>query len=116
MERIKLWKDQEKKIIDPLLFSKQAEDLAKAISADNQQRRNSNKRTQLRKFYDEVVRLTALSKSRPDDWKQRSTHGAYAHGQGSLCGWQKSDFIQFQGVYQWFRRAGQHTRRPESLF
>lgn len=68
MERIKLWKDPEKKLIDPLLFSKHAENLAKAISADNQQKRNSNKRTQLRKFYDEVVRLTALSKSRPDDW------------------------------------------------
>ena len=29
MERIELWKDPEKKLIDPLLFSKRAEDLAK---------------------------------------------------------------------------------------
>lgn len=69
MEKIKLWKDRKEKLIEPSLFSSVAENLAKTISADNDGLpKNPNKRTQLRKFYDEVVRLTALSKSRPDDW------------------------------------------------
>lgn len=68
MEKIKLWKDPEKKLVDPLLFSAGAEKLAKRIGADNEKMRSLNKRTQLRKFYDEVVRLAGLSKSRPDEW------------------------------------------------
>ncbi len=65
--KITLWKDSEKRTIDPLLFSKTAEDLAKAIEADRSQKGKFNKRTQLRKFYDEVVRLTALAKKSPDE-------------------------------------------------
>ncbi|MBW1802576.1 MAG: type III-A CRISPR-associated protein Csm2, partial [Deltaproteobacteria bacterium] len=67
MEKIILWKDPEKQTIDPKLFSKTAEDLAKKINEDIRIARNSNKRTQIRKFYDEVVRLNMLSKTRPDE-------------------------------------------------
>ena len=98
MEKIILWKDREKKLVEPSLFSKVAENLAKTISADTQQVRNSNKRTQLRKFYDEVVRLTALSKSRPDDWHNilpmvhmLTAKAAYADGRNLIS----SNFREF---------------------
>ena len=68
MEKIILWKDSEKQTIDPKLFSKVAEDLALQIKEDTRTVRNSNKRTQIRKFYDEVVRLSILGKTRPDEW------------------------------------------------
>ena len=68
MEKIILWKDPEKQTIDPKLFSKTAEDLAININEDIKSARNSNKRTQIRKFYDEVVRLSILGKTRPKEW------------------------------------------------
>ena len=98
MEKIKLWKDRKEKLVEPSLFSSVAENLAKTINADIQQRRNSNKRTQLRKFYDEVVRLTALSKSRPDDWSHilpmvhmLTAKAAYADGRNLIS----SSFREF---------------------
>ncbi len=98
MEKIILWKDREKKLVEPSLFSKVAENLAKTIRDDTQQVRNSNKRTQLRKFYDEVVRLTALSKSRPDDWNNilpmvhmLTAKAAYADGRKLIS----SNFREF---------------------
>lgn len=67
--RIDIWKDRQKEIIDPKLFSKKAEEFAKAVAQEHQTDRNSNKRTQLRKFYDEIVRLNMLGKSNPESWE-----------------------------------------------
>jgi len=69
MEAIQLWKDGEKGRLDPLLFSKVAEDLALQMKDDfEKQRKRVNKRTQIRKFYDEVLRLNMLAKERPTQW------------------------------------------------
>lgn len=68
MTKIEFWKDKEKQIIDPTLFSSQAEKLAKEIANDIEQSRNANKRTQIRKFYDEVVRLDMEAKARESEW------------------------------------------------
>ena len=69
MEEIKLWKDEEQKIIDPLLFSLKAEELAKEMAADHKSSKGKkvNKRTQIRKFYDEILRLNVEVK-RQQQW------------------------------------------------
>ncbi len=60
MSSITLWKDREQKIVDPLLFSDIAEAMAKQLG--NQDKRK-NKGTQLRRFFDEIVRLNDTAKS-----------------------------------------------------
>ena len=69
MSKIELWQDKEKRIIDPRLYSSSAEKLAKEIAQDCEtSRRRYNKPTQLRKFYDEVLRLEMAAKTRKGDW------------------------------------------------
>lgn len=52
------WKDKTKKFIKPDLFSTDAEDLAKKIAQDGT--KTCNKRTQIRKFYDEVINFSTI--------------------------------------------------------
>jgi CRISPR-associated protein Csm2 len=60
---IKLWKDREKRLLDPELFSKKAESLAQKIGEEN---KNKNKRSQLRRFYDEIIRLNTMAQANKD--------------------------------------------------
>ncbi len=83
MGAITLWKDREQKIIDPLLFSEIAEEMAKQLG----QNRRINKGSQLRRFFDEIVRLndTAKAKSVGMDFVLPYLHmliakAAYANG------------------------------------
>jgi len=76
MNKINFYKDKAKGIIDPKLFSDIAERAASDIAKSGQttmregrMRLDHNKRTQIRKFYDEVVRLNGNVKSNPDDWE-----------------------------------------------
>ena len=56
MEKIEFWKDKDKQIVDPSLFSIQAEAFARKMADDHEySRRKFNKRTQIRKFFDEVI-------------------------------------------------------------
>ena len=60
---INFWKDKNKKLIDPELFSAKAEGLAKKIFDEQQASRGkANKPTQIRKFYDEVMRFSSMLK------------------------------------------------------
>lgn len=69
MSEITLWKDKDKKLVDPTLFSTKAEDLAKNLAVDSDHsRKKANKRTQIRRFYDEVLRLDSEAKARPEQW------------------------------------------------
>jgi CRISPR-associated protein Csm2 len=69
MGEIILWKDKENEKVDPALFSNTAEKLAKDLAEDCRVSKNrENKRTQIRKFYDEVVRLDMQAKARPQEW------------------------------------------------
>jgi CRISPR-associated protein Csm2 len=69
MANITLWKDKDNKIIDPTLFSSKAETLAKDLAAESEiSRGRTNKRTQIRRFYDEVLRLDSEAKARPEQW------------------------------------------------
>ncbi|MBR5998206.1 MAG: type III-A CRISPR-associated protein Csm2 [Deltaproteobacteria bacterium] len=68
---ITLWKDREQGIVDPTLFSKTAEDWAKKLKADGtvlnkkgEEQTKFNKQSQLRRFFDEVVRLNDMAKNR----------------------------------------------------
>ncbi len=67
--KIDLWMDRENKKIDPVLFSDKAESLAKILAQDcENSRKKINKMSQIRKFYDEVVRLNMASKNKNADW------------------------------------------------
>jgi CRISPR-associated protein Csm2 len=70
MESMVLWKDREAQALEPTLFSEKAERFAKQLARDNENNRaRVNKRTQLRKFYDEVTRLNQLAKAQQGRWE-----------------------------------------------
>jgi len=64
---INFYKDKEKRILEPKLFSDTAMNLAKKINDSGG--KYANNRSQLRKFFDEVIRLNSLAKSNPGDWE-----------------------------------------------
>jgi CRISPR-associated protein Csm2 len=57
---ITLWNDKATKKLEPTLFSKTAEELAKKIGSED---KNANKSSQLRRYFDEMVRLSTLAKA-----------------------------------------------------
>ncbi|MGA2224293.1 MAG: type III-A CRISPR-associated protein Csm2 [Syntrophobacteraceae bacterium] len=61
---MEFYKDIATRSIRPELFSKDVEQLAITLSKEV----GSNKGTQIRRFYNEVVRLNALAKASADDW------------------------------------------------
>jgi len=65
--KIDLWKDPKKKVVEPNLFSGAAEELARKLADDNKSNKKANKRTQIRKFYDEVLSLDAEAQANPDE-------------------------------------------------
>ncbi len=82
---IKFWKDKDKKRIDPDLFSGTADTLAKKIY--DEAINKLNKPTQIRKFYDEVLRFDSMLKTNPSDFenilpylKMLNAKAAYAMG------------------------------------
>ena len=69
MEKIELWTDRENKKIDPALFSDKAETLAIQLADDcKNSGEKINKISQIRKFYDEVVRLNMTAKNKNSEW------------------------------------------------
>ena len=70
--RIKLWLDKDKGRLDPKLFSVKAEELAKQIGTEGRKDRNKNKNSQIRRYFDEIVRLNTLAqeKDKDDEWMQ----------------------------------------------
>ncbi len=81
MAKIDLWKDRDKKVVEPTLFSKTAMDLAKRIAEAGQKKGKDggpavdehgkyerNRASQIRKFYDEIMRLNTMSKTRQAQW------------------------------------------------
>lgn len=98
MEKIDFWKDNKKDFIDPVLFSNKAEKLAVDIAKDNERSKNTNKRTQIRKFYDEVIKLDMEAKSREGEWNNIiplvhmiTAKAAYAKGRGLIS----DGFLEF---------------------
>lgn len=99
MNKISFYKDKGKAMIEPKLFSDVAEQAAEEIAKSGQTpsrdgrppRLDHNKRTQIRKFYDEVVRLNATAKASPEEWdvilpfiNMLIAKAAYANGRNKL--------------------------------
>ncbi len=63
---LKLWEDREQQKLDPKLFSTKAEEFARQINTEAS--RTMNKGTQLRKFFDEILRLNMLAQAKDADW------------------------------------------------
>ena len=64
MTNIEFWKERENRTVDPTLYSSQAESLAKTLAQEcEDSRKRKNKRTQIRKFYDEIVRLDTAARA-----------------------------------------------------
>lgn len=83
---IKFWKDKSKKLLEPELFSSIAENQAKTVK-DSSERGKNNKPTQIRKFYDEVIRFNSIVETNPDEFdnilpylKMLNAKAAYAVG------------------------------------
>lgn len=65
MATVQLWKDRENKVLDPLLFSTIADEMARSIGTED---RKKNKGTQLRRFFDEIIRINSHSQQIGADW------------------------------------------------
>lgn len=114
METIELWKDRERQIIDPELFSRTADELANEVCSEGKSAKNANKGSQLRKFYDEVVRLSLLVKSDPNNNKWENilpminmlvAKAAYAQGRKLIT----DSFLNF------IKDSVAQIKRPEDL-
>ena len=113
MDKINLWKDKENKIIDPELFSTKAELFAKTMAYDcEKSRKRKNKRTQIRKFYDEVLKLNMEAKTRTADWNNIlplvnmiTAKAAYAKGRELIS----ENFLNF------IRSSVEQVKAPEDL-
>jgi CRISPR-associated protein Csm2 len=89
MEEIIFWKDKARRLIEPTLFSDQARKKAEDFYQDSQAQRGVNKRTQVRKFYDEIMALNNRVQIEPRDWENILPYihmviakAAYADGRG----------------------------------
>ncbi len=109
---IKLWKDREKGLIDPELFSTTAENFAIQINEDHTMKRKMNKSTQLRKFFDEIVSLNMQAKSTPENWHSIlplvhmvTAKAAYANGRELIS----DNFLNF------IRTSVKDIQKPEDL-
>lgn len=118
---INFWKDKSKKQIDPELFSDMADKLAMKIYKERKSK-DANKPTQIRKFYDEVLRFDSIMKTNPDNFdnilpylKMLNAKAAYALGRGLISeGFRdfiltslnqikdKDDFEAFAGLFEAF--------------
>ncbi|EMS80219.1 type III-A CRISPR-associated protein Csm2 [Desulfotignum phosphitoxidans] len=112
MEQIKLWEDRENKQMNPLLFSQVAEDFARQMDKERERKRNCNNQSQLRKFFDEIVRLNMAAKSGPDNWPNvlplvhmLTAKAAYAHAR---------DLVS-EGFLDFIKNGIKQIERPEDL-
>jgi CRISPR-associated protein Csm2 len=91
---ITFYSNPDKRTLKPDLFSSTAEELAKLFANEGK----ANRRSQVRKFYDEAVRLNTMTKANPGDWEYILPYvnmlvakAAYALGRDLVSG----DFVSF---------------------
>lgn len=84
---MEFWKDKQKKILKEEIFSSEAENLAKKVFDERKGSDAINKPTQIRKFYDEVLRFDSIINLNPQDFngmlpylKMLNAKVAYAYG------------------------------------
>ncbi len=93
------YKDPVKRLIQPTLFSDEAERLARSVAESGKDQRGNlrkNKRSQIRKFYDEVLRLK--SEAENEEWdnihpyvNMLNAKAAYALGRDYIT----NEFLSF---------------------
>jgi CRISPR-associated protein Csm2 len=114
MAELVFWKDREKGTIEPTLFSIKAETLAKSLTDDYEKSRGrkANKRTQIRKFYDELLSLDTEARLHPEKWDlilprlhMMIAKAAYAKGRELVS----DKFLDF------IKSAVVKTERPQDL-
>jgi len=72
MAIVTLWMDKEKRVVDPYLFSRTADELAKKIHEDGLDHRGKEKKnssSQLRRFFDEMTRLNIKAQNNVEPWE-----------------------------------------------
>lgn len=114
------WKDKKNKLIEPDLFSAVAEKLAQKVSEEGT--KTCNKRSQIRKFYDEVLNFSARVGKDSVEFekmlpylKMLNAKAAYAKGRGLISDSFKNflsnslqqvndrdDFDVFSGLFEAF--------------
>jgi CRISPR/Cas system CSM-associated protein Csm2 small subunit len=62
----KFWEDLQKTIINKKLFSEEAKKIADILNLSKKDDKNKNKPTQIRKFYDEILKYKTLIKDEND--------------------------------------------------
>lgn len=94
---VQFWKDRSSRQIDPELFSTTAEELAKIINRERTAKINNP--TQVRKFFDEVVRFQGMIQGDPQQFaellpyiKMLNAKAAYAAGR-DLIGSEFKSFL-----------------------
>ena len=100
---IQFWKGNKKGIIEPELFSSEAEKIAKKVYESGNSRSTLNNPSQIRKFYDEVMRIDGLIRTFPEAQQQSefekllpylkmlNAKAAYSQGRQLIT----SDFVLF---------------------
>ncbi|HBL22952.1 MAG TPA: type III-A CRISPR-associated protein Csm2 [Deltaproteobacteria bacterium] len=120
MEKIEFYQDRARGVIKPTLFSDEAEKWATGIWAsskkkmkDGKEQLENNKRSQIRKFYDEVLRLNGNLKTNHEDWEvvlpyvnMLIAKAAYARGRNSLV---TDEFVRM------IRECVAEVQRPQDL-
>lgn len=105
MEKTELafYKNKEKRLLRPELFSKTADAWAEKLAGDQKSKNKKNRRSQLRRFYDEILRLNAICKESrgakdPHQWDRIFPYvhmliakAAYARGRNLVT----DDFVEF---------------------
>jgi CRISPR-associated protein Csm2 len=107
---IQFWENREKRIPNPGIFWHEAEKLSEKLANQGQ----ANKRTQIRKFYDEVLRLDQDAKRLPaDQWPHILARlnllvpkAVYAWGRNNLV---SEDFVNF------IKASVEQVQRQEDL-
>jgi len=113
MVKLTFWKDEARKTVDPTLFSTSAEKLSKELADECEKSPGKpNKRTQIRRFYDEVTRLDMAAKNPESDWDNilplihmLVAKAAYAQGRKLVS----PNFVQF------IRSSVEQVKEPKDL-
>ncbi|HBD08000.1 MAG TPA: type III-A CRISPR-associated protein Csm2 [Syntrophobacteraceae bacterium] len=95
MVDVSFYKDQQKKTLRTDIFSTTAEKMASVFAEANDR---INKRSQIRKFYDEVIRLNSMAKTSDENWENLLPYvhmliakATYAEGRNLVS----NDFVKF---------------------
>jgi len=96
----KFWEDPQKTIINKKLFSEEAKKIADILNLSKKDDKNKNKPTQIRKFYDEILKYKTLIKDENDFKKYHAyinmliPKAAYSKGR-NLVTQEFTEFIKY---------------------